>query len=129
MATPRPTDPLEILKSARDTARKVQELATKLTLPPDQRKALVENLAMLVMPGEQLNAMIELADTFGPPQTQIEEIRKTLAAQREQVETMLEDLDRIEKQVDRLAVSAAQIAEAQEPFKNLLARLEGRRDD
>ncbi|MEE9416085.1 MAG: hypothetical protein V3V01_12445 [Acidimicrobiales bacterium] len=119
-----PTDPLEVLRSARDTAHKIQELASKLTLPSDQRKALAENLALLVMPGEQLSALIDLADTFGPPHTQIEEIRETLAAQREVLEAMLEDTERINQKVERLATAAEQIAAAQAPLRALLTHFE-----
>lgn len=126
MANSRPTDPLEILRVARDTARKMQELAGKLTLPPEQAKALADNMTRLVMPGEQLQALIDLADTFGPPQAQIEEIRSTIVAQRTQVEGMLEDLDRIEKMVERLALAAEQIAAAQAPFTSMLQRLDAR---
>lgn len=127
MTGSRTPDPLDILRSARDTTQKIQELASKLTLPADQRRALVENMGRLVLPGEQLNALIDLAEAFGPPQTQIEEIRSTLAAQREQVETMLADLERLEQMVDRLATATEKIADAQEPFRELLARFDTRR--
>lgn len=123
MASRSPLDPLDVLRSARESARKVQELATKLTLPAEQRKALTDGLSKMVMPGEQLQALIDLADAFGPPERQIEEIRSTLAAQREQVESMLADLERIEASVDRLAAAAEQISAAQEPFRLMLKRL------
>lgn len=114
-------DPLDGLLAARDALRKLQELAGKVVLPPEHRAALTEGLAKLVMPGEQIQAMIDLAEAFGPPQTQIEEIRKTIAAQRAQLDQMLTDLERVEAGVDRLAAAAEQLAAAQRPFLNALA--------
>ena len=120
-------DPIDGLVAARDAVRKLQELAGKVVLPPEHRAALTEGLAKLVMPGEQLQAMIDLAEAFGPPQTQIEEIRKTIATQRDQLEKMLTDLERVEVGVDRLAAAAEQLAAAQRPFLHALAFL-GDRD-
>jgi uncharacterized phage infection (PIP) family protein YhgE len=116
-------DPLDGLVAARDAIRKLQELAGKVVLPPEHRAALTEGLAKLVMPGEQIQALIDLAEAFGPPQTQIEEIRKTIAAQRDQLEKMLEDLQRVEVGVDRLAAAAEQLAAAQRPFLHALSFL------
>lgn len=116
-------DPLDGLVAARDAVRKLQELAGKVVLPPEHRAALTEGLAKLVMPGEQIQALIDLAEAFGPPQTQIEEIRKTIAAQRDQLEKMLEDLQRVEAGVDRLAAAAEQLAAAQRPFVHALSFL------
>ncbi len=116
-------DPLDGLVAARDAVRKLQELAGKVVLPPEHRAALTEGLAKLVMPGEQIQAMIDLAEAFGPPQTQIEDIRKTITAQRAQLETMLVDLERVEAGVERLAAAAEQLAAAQRPFLSALAFL------
>ncbi|MFN3216593.1 MAG: hypothetical protein ACE367_08885 [Acidimicrobiales bacterium] len=116
-------DPLDGLVAARDAVRKLQELAGKVVLPPEHRAALTEGLAKLVMPGEQIQALIDLAEAFGPPQTQIEEIRKTIATQRDQLEKMLDDLQRVEAGVDRLAAAAEQLAAAQRPFLNALSFL------
>lgn len=127
MSESRRPDPLDGLVAARDAVRKLQELAGKVVLPPEHRAALTEGLAKLVMPGEQIQAMIDLAEAFGPPQTQIEDIRRTIAAQRDQLETMLVDLDRIEASVDRLAAAAEQLAAAQRPFLSALSLL-GERD-
>jgi septal ring factor EnvC (AmiA/AmiB activator) len=116
-------DPLDGLVAARDAVRKLQELAGKVVLPPEHRAALTEGLAKLVMPGEQIQALIDLAEAFGPPQTQIEEIRKTIATQRDQLEKMLDDLQRVEAGVDRLAAAAEQLAAAQRPFMQALSFL------
>jgi hypothetical protein len=116
-------DPLDGLVAARDAVRKLQELAGKVVLPPEHRAALTEGLAKLVMPGEQIQALIDLAEAFGPPQTQIEEIRKTIATQRDQLEKMLVDLQRVEAGVDRLAAAAEQLASAQRPFLHALSFL------
>jgi archaellum component FlaC len=103
---------------------KMQELAKRLTLPPDQVRQLGESIAKLVVPGEQLNALVELADTFGPPVAQLEQIRSILAEQREQVQTMLTDLDRLEDMVQRLTIATEQITTMQAPLRSLLERLE-----
>lgn len=124
MPDPTPRDPLDVLRSARDSVRKMQELAGKLTVPPSQRRALIDGIARMTMPGEQLEAMVELADAFGPPHTQIEHIRDTLDAQREMLESMLEDLERIEASVDRLADASQQIAAMQTPFRLMLERFQ-----
>ncbi len=119
-----PSDPFEMLKSARENALKMQELAKRLTLPPDQVRQLGESMAKLVVPGEQLNALIELAETFGPPTAQLEEIRSTLDAQRTQVKVMLADLDRLEDMVERLATATEQITTLQAPLRSLLERFD-----
>ncbi len=119
-----PLDPIEVLRSARDTARRLQELASKMTMPVEQRKALTDGLSRMVMPGEQLQALIDLADAFGPPQAQIAEIRDTLGSQRQQLETMLAGLDRIEQSVEWLAAASEQIVALQEPFRAIVRRFE-----
>ncbi len=121
----KPLDPLELLRTARAASQQVQELITKSTMPPAQRRALVEGVSRMVLPGEQLQAMIDLADAFGPPKTQIAEIQKVLIEQRAQLETMLAELDKIETSVDRLAESSEQIAALQAPLRAMLERRQG----
>jgi uncharacterized coiled-coil protein SlyX len=123
MNDPRRLDPLDGLIAARDAVRRLQELATKVALPAEHRAALTDGLARLVMPGEQLQALIDLAEAFGPPQTQLAEIQRTIADQRAQLETMLADLARVEAGVDRLAAAAEQLAALQRPFLGALHRL------
>ncbi len=129
MTQRQPLDPLDVLRSARESVRKLQELASKLTVPVEQRKAFADSISKMVMPGEQLQAMIDLADAFGPAYNQIVEIRDTIADQRTQLETMLEDLERIDEKVARLAVATEQISAMQEPFRMLLRRFETHGDD
>ena len=124
-----PLDPLDLLRSARETSARVQELIIKATLPAEQRKALVEGVSKLVLPGEQLQAMIDLAEAFGPPQTQIAEIQKTLSAQREHLETMHAELDRVEAGLERLAAATEQIALLQTPLRRLLVSMQSTDDD
>ena len=124
-----PLDPLDVLRSARESVRKLQELASKLTVPVEQRKAFADSISKMVMPGEQLQAMIDLADAFGPAYNQIVEIRDTIADQRAQLEVMLDDLERIDAKVARLAVATEQISAMQEPFRILLRRFEHHDDD
>lgn len=123
MSDGRPFDPLDGLVAARDAIRKLQELATRVTLPAEHRAALTDGLSRLLLPGEQLQALVDLAEAFGPPQTQIEEIRKTIQAQREQLEKMAVDLERIEAGVDRLAAASEQLATLQRPFLSAMQRL------
>jgi methyl-accepting chemotaxis protein len=124
MASRPPLDPLDVLRSARDSVRRLQELASKMSVPVEQRRALTDGLSRMIMPGEQIQAMIDLADAFGPAHTQIAEIRDTLQEQRDQVEQMLTDLDRLEEKVARLAAASEQISAMQEPFRLLLRRFE-----
>ena len=69
--------------------------------------------------------MIDLADAFGPPQTQIAEIQKLLETQREQLTEMLDQLTKAEAGIARLAASAEQLAEMQKPFRRLLESWQG----
>ncbi len=125
MSSTDPLNPFDMLRTARDTASKMQELIVKSTLPPEHRKALVQGLTRLTLPGEQLEALIDLADAFGPPTAQIAEVQKTLDAQREQLNTMLEDLTRVQESVDRLAAAAEQLAELQKPLRDVVRRTSG----
>jgi len=120
-----PLDPIEVLRGARDNIRRLQELAGKMTVPVEQRKALTESLSKMVMPGEQLQAMVDLADAFGPATTQIAEIQNSLAEQRSQLTTMLDEIERLDEKVGRLAAAAEQISATQEPFRMMLRRFEG----
>nr|WHW29335.1 hypothetical protein [uncultured bacterium] len=120
-----PLDPIEVLRGARDGMRRLQELAGKMTVPVEQRKALTDSLSKMVMPGEQLQAMVDLADAFGPATTQIAEIRDSLAEQRTQLTSMLEEIERLDEKVARLASAAEQISATQEPFRMMLRRFEG----
>lgn len=126
---PNPLDPLDLLRSARETSARMQELIIKATLPAEQRKALVEGVSKLVLPGEQLQAMIDLAEAFGPPQTQIAEIQKTLTAQREHLESMHAELERVEAGLERLAAATEQIALLQTPLRKLLTSMQSRDAD
>jgi len=119
-----PLDPIDVLRGARDSMRRLQELAAKMTVPVEQRKAFTESLSKMVMPGEQLQAMVDLADAFGPANTQIAEIRDSIDGQRTQLTSMLEEIERLDEKVARLAVAAEQISATQEPFRIMLRRFE-----
>ncbi len=120
MADSIPTDPIEAMRATRDAMRKMQQVFTKMAMPPAQRQAMIDATAKMMTPGEQLNAMMEFADAFGPPPAQIEEIRSTLAAQREQLDAMQDDLQRMEQMLERLALASETLAAAQAPFRLMM---------
>jgi hypothetical protein len=96
-----------------------------MAMPPDQRRIMAEGLSRMIMPGRQLEAMIEMMEAFGPPVAQIEGVREKLAEQRAQLVEMNDELDRMESALNRLATAAEQLAAFQEPFVRLAAAVTG----
>jgi hypothetical protein len=99
----------------------------RLAMPADQRKALFEGMSNLVMPGEQLQTIVDLMDAFGPPLAQIEALQAELGEQREQVEAMNDRLAHMERAAERLAVACEQLVMFQEPFVRMTEAMTGQK--
>lgn len=118
-------DFLDRLQAGRDALAKFQQSMMRLAMPADQRKALFEGMSNLVMPGEQLQTIVDLMDAFGPPLAQIEALQAELAEQRTQVEAMNERLAHIERAAERLALASEQLVMFQEPFVRMTEAFTG----
>lgn len=111
--------------AGRDALRRMQESFARYAMPPEQRQALVEGMGQLMFPSENVRALSDLIDAFGPPLAQVESLRAEIAEQRELLSTLDDRLAVLEATAERLAVAGEQIVAYQEPFVRMMAMLTG----
>lgn len=112
--------------AGQDFFLRMQQALDRLVLPAEQRHALTDAFAGFMRPGAQLDTMIELTEAFGPPVAQIEAVREQLAEQREETKKMLDELDRVDATLNRLAAAAEQLAAGQAMFLQVARMMTGR---
>jgi hypothetical protein len=120
-------DFLDQLQAGRDAVRKMQRSLMRMAMPEEQRKALLEGMSHITMPGDQLQTMVDLMDAFGPPLAQVEALRDELAEQRAQVDAMSERLAHMEAAAERLTSAAEQLVAFQGPFVKMAEVVTGQK--
>lgn len=120
-------DFLDQLQAGRDSLRKFQRSLVRMAVPQEQRDALMEGMSRMLIPGNQLQTLVDLMDAFGPPLAQIEALREELAEQRRTVDELNSRLVLMEASAERLATAAETIVAAQEPFVRLASLATGQK--
>ena len=82
-------------------------------------------MTRLAVPGDQVQSLVDLMDSFGPPLAQIEALRSELAEQRALFEQLGERLAHMESLADRLVIAGEQLVAYQEPFVRMAAMFTG----
>ena len=118
-------DMFDAFQAGREALRRMQESFARYAMPPEQRQALVEGMGQLMFPSENLRALSDLIDAFGPPLAQVESLRSEIAEQREQLSKIDDRLAVMEATAERLAVAGEQIVAYQEPFMRMAAMFTG----
>ena len=108
-----------------DRLQSFQATMSRFKLPAEQRAQMQDAMRRLVFPREQLQAMKDLLESWAPPGALLERIRVELADQRASVEAVGEQLDRLEKLLNRYAEAAEDVAALNAPFRKLLAAMSG----
>ncbi|MGI9614708.1 MAG: hypothetical protein ACR2QO_17490 [Acidimicrobiales bacterium] len=118
-------DMFDAFQAGREALRRMQESFSRYAMPHEQRQALVEGMGQLMFPSENVRALSDLIDAFGPPLAQVESLRSEIAEQREQLSKIDDRLAVMEATAERLAVAGEQIVAYQEPFMRMAAMFTG----
>lgn len=113
------------LQTGAEAMMKLQQSFARYAMPVDQQRALLDGVSRVMFPGEQLQVMVDLIDSFGPPLAQLDRLQEQLDEQRAQVQTYIERLDEIDRVLSRMATAGEQLVSFQEPFVKLASALTG----
>lgn len=118
-------DMFDAFQSGREAIKRMQESLARYAMPAEQRQALVEGMTQLMFPTDNVRALSDLIDAFGPPLAQVESLRDEIAEQREQLSKLDDRLAVLEATAERMAVAGEQIVAYQEPFMRMAAMVTG----
>lgn len=118
-------DMFDAFQSGREAIKRMQESLARYAMPAEQRQALVEGMTQLMFPTDNVRALSDLIDAFGPPLAQVESLRAEIAEQREQLSKLDDRLAVLEATAERMAVAGEQIVAYQEPFMRMAAMVTG----